>query len=90
MKTVKMHVSGLVQGVAFRYMSKLKADELHIHGYAKNLEDGSVEVLAQGPKAQVKQFMQIIAACPSPAGRVDHFHYEEISTTEKLQRFLVL
>lgn len=46
-------VTGLVQGVAYRAHTQHRARELHINGYAKNLADGSVEVLACGAKPDV-------------------------------------
>lgn len=44
----KFHVSGKVQGVFFRDSTRKKAMSLDISGYAINLEDGRVEVLACG------------------------------------------
>ena len=48
MKSVHLIVSGNVQGVFFRANVKKKADESGLRGYAKNLEDGNVEVCAEG------------------------------------------
>lgn len=42
-------VRGRVQGVGYRYFVQAAAEELGITGYAKNLEDGRVEVYAAGP-----------------------------------------
>ncbi|HOJ82337.1 MAG TPA: acylphosphatase [Acetomicrobium flavidum] len=45
-------LSGRVQGVAFRYYAAVKAKELGVSGYIRNLDDGRVEILVQGePKA---------------------------------------
>jgi acylphosphatase len=41
-------VTGKVQGVFFRHSARLEAKRLQIRGLARNLADGSVEVLAQG------------------------------------------
>jgi len=41
-------VSGIVQGVGFRYFTQNAAERLHLSGYAKNLPDGRVEVYAIG------------------------------------------
>jgi len=41
-------VSGKVQGVWFRASTREQATRLELKGYAKNLENGDVEVLAQG------------------------------------------
>ena len=42
-------VRGRVQGVGYRYFVRRAAASLGITGYAKNLADGSVEVVAEGP-----------------------------------------
>jgi acylphosphatase len=42
-------VSGRVQGVGFRYFVQGKAMELGLDGWARNLDDGRVEIYAMGP-----------------------------------------
>ena len=51
-------VAGRVQGVFFRATAARRARELGITGYANNLPDGRVEVLACGDEQQVQRFMQ--------------------------------
>jgi acylphosphatase len=48
-------VIGKVQGVYFRHSTRLEARRLAIRGIARNLPDGSVEVLAQGDAAAVEE-----------------------------------
>ena len=48
MAAARFHVSGRVQGVSFRYHAQQQARALGLAGYARNLEDGRVEVLAVG------------------------------------------
>ena len=48
-------VFGKVQGVYFRHSTRLEARRLLIRGIARNLPDGSVEVLAQGGTAAVEE-----------------------------------
>ena len=50
-------VSGRVQGVYYRGTAVSRARDLGITGYARNLPDGRVEVLAQGPSAAVEAFI---------------------------------
>jgi acylphosphatase len=47
-------VSGIVQGVGFRYFVRQVAERLGIAGYAKNLRDGRVEVYAIAPAAALE------------------------------------
>jgi acylphosphatase len=46
-------VYGSVQGVGFRYSTQREALQLGLTGYARNLDDGGVEVLACGEPDQV-------------------------------------
>jgi len=50
-------VSGRVQGVFYRATCVRTAESLQITGYARNLPDGRVEVLACGEAAAVEQFV---------------------------------
>ena len=51
-------VSGRVQGVYYRGTAVSRAREMGITGYARNLPDGRVEVLAQGTAAAVTAFIE--------------------------------
>jgi len=51
-------VSGRVQGVYYRGTAVSQARAAGISGYARNLPDGRVEVLVQGPQAAVEAFIQ--------------------------------
>ncbi len=57
---VKVHiiVKGRVQGICYRSHTKKKADELLLVGYVKNLFDGNVEVVAEGPKEKVDELVE--------------------------------
>lgn len=51
---VRAHVSGRVQGVFFRDSARQKARELGVAGWAENLPDGRVELVAEGPPEAVR------------------------------------
>lgn len=59
-------IHGVVQGVGFRYSTQREALQLGLTGYARNLDDGSVEVLACGEAEQVENLLPGLR----PAGRV--------------------
>jgi acylphosphatase len=63
-------VIGKVQGVFFRHSARLEAKRLYIRGVARNLPDGSVEVLAQGSVAAVDALHEWLKRGPVQA-RVD-------------------
>jgi acylphosphatase len=48
-------IFGKVQGVFFRHSTRLEAQRLDIRGIARNLPDGSVEVLALGPACAIEE-----------------------------------
>lgn len=50
-------VSGRVQGVLYRSGARQKARELGITGWAHNLIDGRVELMAEGEKEKVEEFV---------------------------------
>lgn len=70
MKKVKITVKGRVQGVGFRYCTKMVANQLHLSGYAKNLDDGSVEIAAEGDDEAIENFIDEVKHSPSPSGHV--------------------
>ena len=75
---VCMHyfITGKVQGVWFRANTKKQADQLGIKGWARNLPDGRVEVLACGNKAEMDQLHEWLKQGP-PLAKVTDFFYEE-------------
>ena len=52
-------VLGFVVGVGFRRYIKKKAQALGLKGWVKNLPDGRVEILAQGPKEDIQKLIKI-------------------------------
>ncbi|MEM7825321.1 MAG: acylphosphatase [Candidatus Aenigmatarchaeota archaeon] len=71
MRNVRIHafVSGLVQGVNFRYNTKRFAESLGVVGWVKNLKDGRVEVLAEGSEIRIKHFLDFLKKGP-PGSKV--------------------
>lgn len=60
-------VSGRVQGVFFRASAKAEAERLGLHGYARNLADGRVEVLVAGEPEQLAAFAEWLRQGPPQA-----------------------
>ena len=60
-------VSGRVQGVFFRDSARQEAQRLGISGSAKNLDDGRVEVIAEGDQEAVDRLIEWTRSGPSHA-----------------------
>jgi len=67
MRKVKMNVQGRVQGVGFRYMTKMVADQLGVTGTVKNEDDGSVTIEAIGNDDIIQKFIEEVKKSPSPS-----------------------
>ncbi|WP_437609059.1 acylphosphatase [Erwinia sp. V71] len=70
-KCIKAWIYGMVQGVGFRYFTQAQAKKLGLTGYAHNLADGSVEVLACGAAEQVDELVDWLKAGGPRSARVD-------------------
>ena len=62
-------VRGQVQGVGFRWWTRSRALELGLSGTARNLDDGRVEVVAEGTRQACEQLLAWLAEEPSTKGR---------------------
>ena len=71
-------VSGRVQGVFYRASTAERARALGLTGYAKNLPDGCVEVLACGDEAKVKELCDWLRQGP-PAAQVTTVQIADVS-----------
>ena len=63
-------VTGMVQGVGFRWWTRSKALELGLVGQARNLHDGRVAVVAEGGRAACQALLDALGG-PEAPGRVD-------------------
>ncbi len=60
-----MWVSGVVQGVGFRYFTVRKSRESGISGWVRNTPEGGVEIVAEGEKWQLEDFAESVKIGPS-------------------------
>ena len=69
-KSVRLRITGRVQGVWFRGWTNDQADELGLDGWVRNRRDGSVEAVVSGPADRVDD---LVARCRTgpPAARVE-------------------
>ena len=60
-------VSGIVQGVNFRYYTEHRAESLGLTGWVANRWDGTVEVVAEGPRADLQMLLDWLSHGPPSA-----------------------
>jgi len=72
MERVTIFVRGRVQGVGFRWWTRARALELGLVGFARNMEDGRVEVCAQGSREAIDRLCRLIEEEPSTTNRPGH------------------
>jgi acylphosphatase len=58
LQRARVRVSGQVQGVFFRDSTRRKAEELGLAGWVKNVPDGQVEALFEGPSRKVREMVR--------------------------------
>ncbi|UCH78325.1 MAG: acylphosphatase [Candidatus Coatesbacteria bacterium] len=84
----KLLLSGAVQGVGFRYWAVREAGKYAVAGYVRNLPDGRVEVVLEGPPEEVARLAGVMREGP-PYGRVDHVETKEERPREDRSSFQV-
>lgn len=80
MACVRFLVEGKVQGVCFRASTRSQALALGLRGFARNLPDGRVEVLAAGDDDAVETLAHWLHHGP-PGARVDALHRQGSDAT---------
>lgn len=86
MATKLFSIYGRVQGVAFRFFTSQEATKLGIKGYARNREDGSVEVVAEANDEIMAKFEKWLHT-GSPSAKVEHVVANDYLGAEHFTRF---
>ena len=66
-----LFISGIVQGVGYRYFAIRKASNYGLKGFVKNLIDGRVEVVAEGERGLIEEFIKDLRHGPISAHVTD-------------------
>jgi len=87
---VRLHirVSGDVQGVFFRAGAQSEAKRLGLRGWVRNVNDSSVEALAEGAKSALDEFLQWCSKGPAGAS-VSEVKYEWMEATGEFKGFRI-
>jgi acylphosphatase len=75
-------ISGLVQGVGFRYFTQAAAVREHVDGWVRNTAEGGVEIEAEGEQDALDRFERQIQRGPMSA-RVTRVSTVEIAATNR-------
>jgi acylphosphatase len=81
MKTVRMIITGRVQGVFFRASAKDMADRYGVQGWVKNLPDRNVEIAATASEKTLQQFIEWCKQGP-PRAIINNVIIEEVGLEE--------
>ena len=85
---VRLVITGLVQGVGYRYFAYQAADRCGVTGWVRNRRDGAVEAQAQGSQAQVDAFVAQLRIGPR-WGHVDAVDASEVPVIDGEASFTV-
>lgn len=63
-KSLRLYVSGVVQGVFFRAFVKENAEKYNVKGFVRNLEDERVEIFLEGDSTDVNKMVELCQTGP--------------------------
>ena len=87
---IRVHafVRGRVQGVSFRYYTLMKANELGVRGWVRNLRDRRVEVVAEGERGILEHFVVFLHE-GSPEAQVEDVAVDWSEATGEFTQFQI-
>ena len=81
-KSVRVYITGTVQGIFFRAFIKENAEKLDVKGFIRNLEDGRIEIFLEGNTNEVDKMVELCQKGPKHA-RIESAEIKD----EKFQGF---
>jgi len=88
LKQIHIFITGRVQGVFFRQSTRVMAIKNYVNGWVRNLDDGRVEIVAQGEEQDIHNLANWCKKGPANS-RVDEFELKEESITKEFENFEV-
>jgi acylphosphatase len=85
-ESLLVRISGRVQGVGYRVATVRQAHQLGICGWVRNLDNGMVEALIQGPPDQIDLMLSWCRTGP-PGARVNQVSHEQHPSVRRFDRF---
>ncbi|WP_416416718.1 acylphosphatase [Paenarthrobacter aromaticivorans] len=86
---VTARITGVVQGVGFRYWTARKADELMLKGTVRNNSDGSVQLVAEGPVSEAEALVSWLHS-PRAPGRIENIEFDVSDATGEFDQFRIV
>ncbi len=87
-RNVRIIVSGMVQGVGFRYFVYREAVQLGLTGYTQNLPSGQVEIVVSGERGMVNDLVKTVQIGPRYAS-VSQVVVEEVELKDPFADFRI-
>lgn len=63
-KSIRLYITGTVQGIFYRAFVKENAEKLNLKGFVRNLEDGKVEIFLEGDNENVDKMIELCKQGP--------------------------
>ncbi|MET3902306.1 acylphosphatase [Paenarthrobacter sp. 4246] len=86
---VTARITGVVQGVGFRYWTARKADEFMLKGTVRNNHDGSVHLVAEGTASDVEHLVTWLHSSRAP-GQVADVEFQVSDATGEFHDFRII
>ena len=83
---IHLFIKGRVQGVFFRESTRIKARQLEINGWVKNLNDGRIEAVFEGENEKIKKIIKWARHGPI-ISRVDDVEIKEEEYRDEFKNF---
>ena len=88
-KRIHIFITGRVQGVFFRQSTRVMAIKNNVNGWIRNLDDGRVEIVAEGETQNIDNLVTWCKTGPANS-RVDEFELLDEDSTSEFENFDVI
>ncbi len=88
LKRIHIFVTGRVQGVFFRQSTRVMAIKNNVNGWVSNLDDGRVEIIAEGDESNINALAEWCKTGPANS-RIDEFELIDENSTGEFKIFEV-
>lgn len=89
-KHLNLKIFGRVQGVFFRHTAKQKADEFGLSGFARNEDDGSVYIEAEGEEGDLRRFIDWARYESVSSAKIERVEFEVAEELKNFKSFEIL